>query len=65
MNKLTDNADPMLVALFAPNAVDRQLVVPHIANTLVIGAAQHFHHVAHTKALIDAVNRRQRLTRVH
>ena len=55
----------MLVALVLANTVDRQLVVAHVADTLVVGTAQHFHHVAHPEALVHAVNGRERLTRVH
>ncbi|MNB99358.1 hypothetical protein D3C75_466370 [compost metagenome] len=54
MNKLTDNADPVLVAVLFANTVHRQLIVAHLADTLVIRPAQHFHHVTHPKALINA-----------
>ena len=53
------------VALFATDAVYRQLVMRHFADTLIIRPAQHLHHIAHAKALIHAVNSRERLTRIH
>ena len=65
VDQLANNTHPVFVALLLANAVDRQLVVAHIADTLVIGAAQHLHHVAHPEALIHTVNGRERLTRVH
>ncbi|MNC27021.1 hypothetical protein D3C75_751780 [compost metagenome] len=36
-----------------------------LANTLVIGTAQDFHDITHTKALIDAINTGQCFLRVH
>ncbi|VTP82554.1 Uncharacterised protein [Leclercia adecarboxylata] len=65
VDQLTDDADPVLMAMIASNAVHRQLVVAHLADALIVGAAQHFHHVAHAKALVDAANGGERLTRVH
>ena len=65
MNKLADNAYPMFVALLTTNAIDRQLVMGQLANSLVIRSAQNLHDITHTKALINTVDSRQRFARIH
>ena len=65
MDQLADDAYPVLVALVFPDAVNRQLVVPHVADTLVVSPTQHFDDVAHPKALVHASDSRERFARVH
>ena len=65
VDQLADNTHPVLMALVFPDAVNRQLVVTHIADTLVVSPAQHFNDVAHPKALVHASDSRERFARVH
>ena len=58
MNQLADDTHPVLVALVFTDAINRQLVVTHIADTLVVSPAQHFNDVAHPKALVHASDSR-------
>ena len=52
------------MAVVAPDSVHRKLVMAMIADPLTLRPAQHFHHVAQTKALADPINARQRLLRI-
>ena len=57
VDQLADHAHPVLVTLLPADTVNRQLIVAHLSDALVVGPAQDLHHVTHSEALIDPVNR--------
>ena len=56
VNQLADHAHPMFMTFITAHTVDFQFVMTIVADTLVISAANHFHHIAHTKTLIHTTN---------